>query len=126
MNQNIQITNISQGLITVDGKYSVLPGKSIILTVLEYPQILGKINLQKQLGWIDWKFVPVDYSKQGTFAQKVEQPVSSVVVTEPVPVAEEEKVQEPHPASPLISKRMIKKLMKQEGEPKANDSKGTV
>jgi hypothetical protein len=125
MNQNMQIVNLSKGIVTLDGKYSILPGKSITLTVLEYPQILHKINLQKQLGWIDWKFVPVDYSKQETSTQKVEQPVSPVVVTESIPVVEE-KVQEPHPASPLISKRIMKKLMKQEGEPKADDSKGTV
>ena len=36
MNQNIQITNLTQGVVYLDGKYLILPGKLIVLTVLEY------------------------------------------------------------------------------------------
>ena len=132
MNQNMKIVNLTKGVITLVGKYVILPGKSITLTVLEYPQILSKINLQKQLGWIDWKFVPVDYLGSEVSPLAIEpisvaesQPVA-VVSTEETPLAASEvKVTEPHPASPLIA-RKFRKLLKQEGDPKTDDTKGTV
>jgi hypothetical protein len=91
------------------------------------------MNLLKQMGWVDWKFVPVDYENKEVSVQEIKQNETSneelndVSAVSPVLTAIEEKnSQEPHPASPLISKRMIKKLMKQEGEFKADDSKGII
>jgi len=136
MNQNIQITNLTKGIINLVGKYQILPGKSIILGVLEYNPILSKINLQKNLGWLDWKFIPVNYSKQEvpTVEEKfstVNEPAQEVVVKPTVNEVEvststaEDKNFDKHPASPLIAKKW-KKMLKQEGEPKTDDSKRTV
>jgi hypothetical protein len=83
------------------------------------------------LGWIDWKLLSVGDSKQEITPHQ--EAVKSASVAESnstigsVPTVAEERVQEPHLVSPLISKRMMNKLVKrQEGESKADDTKGTV
>jgi len=127
MDQNLQITNLTQGAISLDGKYLILPGKLLILTVLEYHQILQKIELYKQLGWVSWKFIPVEYPKQncGYFKETEEVLVNQPILNTEV-VAVEEIPVELHPASPLITKRKWTRRVKTEGEIKVDDSKGTI
>jgi selenocysteine lyase/cysteine desulfurase len=73
MNQNMKVVNLTKGIVALDNKHVILPEKEVTLTVLEYPSILGKMNLLKQMGWVDWKFVPVDYENKEVSVQEIKQ-----------------------------------------------------
>lgn len=132
MNQDIQIVNLTKGVISLAGKHQILPRKSITLSVIEYNPILSKINLFKSLGWLDFKFIPVNLNREVSsqkissteFTQEivVESATSLDKISTPVV---EEKTSESHPASPLISRKW-KRLFRQEGDLKTDDSKRIV